>query len=182
MNEAPTIITQRLLLRLPRMEDFPCWAASMADPETTRFIGGVQTPAEAWRGLMTVAGAWTLTGISFFSVVERESGAWVGRVGPWQPEGWPGPEVGWTLAPAFQGRGYAVEAATAAIDYAFDQLGWSEVIHTIDPHNVASQNVARRLGSARIGPCQLPAPFSASRVDAWGQSRQAWRQRRAAAG
>lgn len=179
MNELPQLQTPRLLLRPPTMDDFAPWAAAMADAETTRFIGGVQAPSEAWRGLMTVAGAWALTGVSFFSVIERDSGAWVGRVGPWQPEGWPGPEVGWTLAPAYRGRGYAVEAATAAIDFAFDTLGWSEVIHTIDPNNIGSQNVARRLGSERIGPCLLPAPYAASRVDAWGQSREAWRRRRA---
>lgn len=177
MNEGPRIETERLLLRPPRMEDFAPWADAMTDAETTRFIGGVQSAAEAWRGLMTVAGAWALTGVSFFSVIERASGRWVGRVGPWSPEGWPGTEVGWTLAPAFRGRGYAVEAASAAIDYAFDRLGWREVIHTIDPANVASQNVARRLGAQRIGPGQLPPPFQASRVDVWGQSRERWRSR-----
>lgn len=178
MIEGPQIETARLLLRPPRMDDFADWAATMADTETTRYIGGVQSAAEAWRGLMTVAGAWTLTGVSFFSVIERHSGHWVGRVGPWYPEGWPGTEVGWTLAPHARGRGYAVEAASAAIDYAFDRLGWREVIHTIDPANVASQNVARRLGAQRIGPGLLPPPFQASRVDVWAQSKAAWRARR----
>jgi RimJ/RimL family protein N-acetyltransferase len=179
MLDGPHIETDRLLLRPPRMEDFADWAAAMTDPETTRFIGGVQAASEAWRGLMSVAGAWALTGVSFFSVIERSSGRWVGRVGPWAPEGWPGTEVGWTLSREFRGRGYAVEAATAAIDFAFDQLGWSEVIHTIDPQNIASQNVARRLGAQRIGPGALPPPYQDSRVEIWGQSRAAWKDRAA---
>ncbi|MCK7595591.1 GNAT family N-acetyltransferase [Pseudomarimonas salicorniae] len=182
MTELPQIDTERLLLRPPRMEDFPDWAATMSDPETTRFIGGVQTPSEAWRGLMTVAGAWSLTGVSFFSVIERASGRWVGRVGPWAPEGWPGTEVGWTLSRAYHGRGYALEAATAAIDFAFDRLGWSEVIHTIDPLNVASQNLARRLGAERIGPGALPPPYQQSRVDIWAQSKAQWGARRVHSG
>ena len=72
---------------------------------------------------------------------------------------------------------YGVEAATAAIDYAFDVLGWTEVIHCIDPDNVPSQRLAERLGSRNLGPTQLPPPFDAVRVDRWGQSRDEWRAR-----
>lgn len=178
--DGPQLETARLLLRPPRMADFEAWAETLADLETTRFIGGLQSRSEAWRGLMSVAGAWALTGASFFSVIERSSGRWVGRVGPWCPADWPGTEVGWTLARPFWGRGYAVEAATAAIDFAFERLGWQEVIHAIDPLNVASQNVARRLGAQRIGPGSLPPPYETFRVDIWGQSRDSWTARRAA--
>lgn len=117
------IETERLILRPPTMADFPRWAQFQADAETTRFIGGPKTPPETWRILMTVAGAWSLTGISFFSVIEKASGQWVGRIGPWRPEGWPGPEVGWSLHPDAAGKGYAREAAVASLDYAFDVLG-----------------------------------------------------------
>ncbi len=78
-----------------------------------------------------MVGAWSVRGFAMFSVIERDTGRWVGRIGPWQPEGWPGREVGWGVARAFAGRGYAHEAAVAAMDYAVDVLGWDHVIHTI---------------------------------------------------
>ncbi len=174
----PTLITERLILRPPVAEDFDPYVRLMADEATARYIGGVQPRAVAWRGFMSVAGSWAINGYSFFTVVEKVTGQWVGRVGPWQPEGWPGTEVGWGLGAAFQGKGYATEAATAAIDWAFDHLGWTEVIHSIDPANLASQAVAARLGSVNRGPGQMPAPYEAEPIDIWGQSREHWRARR----
>ena len=174
----PNLETERLILRPTAMEDFPRWAELMADPETARFIGGVQAPAATWRAMMSMAGAWSLTGVAMFSVIEHETGLWLGRIGPWQPLGWPGTEVGWSLHPDAHGKGYAMEAAIASIDYALDVLGWTEVIHCIDPDNVPSQKLAERLGSTNRGPGTLPAPFEAARVDIWGQSRDQWRARR----
>jgi RimJ/RimL family protein N-acetyltransferase len=113
-----------------------------------------------------------------FSVIEKESGRWIGRLGPWQPEGWPGPEIGWAIARDCWGKGYAVEGAIIATDWAFDTLGWSSVIHSINPANVPSQRVARKLGSRKLGPGKLPPPFANDLVDLWGQSRDEWRERR----
>ncbi|HST93102.1 MAG TPA: GNAT family N-acetyltransferase [Brevundimonas sp.] len=175
----PVLETERLTLRPIAMEDFPRWAEMMADPEAARFLGGPQPAATAWRGFMTMAGAWSLTGVSMFSVIERETGLWLGRIGPWRPEGWPGTEVGWGLHPDAQGKGYGVEAATAAIDYAFDVLGWTDVIHCIDPQNTPSQRLAERLGSSNLGPTRLPPPFHELAMERWGQSREQWRARRA---
>ncbi|WP_420470410.1 GNAT family N-acetyltransferase [Brevundimonas sp. FT23042] len=169
--------TERLILRPIALEDFPRWVEMMADPEASRFIGGVQPAATAWRGFMTMAGAWSLTGIAMFSVIERETGLWLGRIGPWRPEGWPGNEVGWGLHPDAQGKGYGVEAATATLDYAFDVLGWADVIHCIDPDNTPSQRLAERVGSRNLGPTRLPPPFADVAVDAWGQSRADWKSR-----
>jgi RimJ/RimL family protein N-acetyltransferase len=75
----------------------------------------------------------------------------MGRIGPWRPEGWPGPEIGWALAPAFWGRGYATEAARASMGWARDRLGWRRVIHLIHPENSPSRALARRLGSVQLG-------------------------------
>lgn len=173
----PVLQTERLTLRPIAMEDFPRWAEMMADPEASRFLGGVTPAATAWRGFMTMAGAWSLTGVSMFSVIERDTGLWLGRIGPWRPHGWPGDEVGWGLHPDAQGKGYGVEAATAALDYAFDVLGWEDVIHCIDPDNTPSQRLAERLGSRNLGPTRLPPPFHELTVDAWGQSRADWKAR-----
>jgi RimJ/RimL family protein N-acetyltransferase len=160
------------------VEDFEAWAVFMADPEASHFIGGPQARSVAWRGLLQVTGAWAIQGFSMFSVIEHATGRWIGRLGPWFPEGWPGPEVGWAIVPGAQGRGYATEGASAAIDWAFEHLGWGRVIHTIEPPNTASQAVALRLGSRNQGPGRLPAPYEATVVDVWGQSRDDWSARR----
>jgi len=172
------IETERLILRPTRAEDFDGWAALMADPESARHIGGQQPRAVAWRGFLSMAGAWAIQGYGMFSVIEKSSGRWIGRLGPWQPDGWPGTEVAWGLLRDAWGKGYAPEGAAAAIDWAFEHLGWAEVIHTIAPDNVASQSVARKLGSSLRGPGQLPEPFTDVAIDLWGQTRAQWRERR----
>ena len=174
----PTLETERLFLRPPTHDDFPRWADFMSDAETTRFIGGVQSKHEVWRGMASVAGMWALQGEGMFSLIEKETGAWMGRIGPLHPYDWPGREVGWSLHRDAMGKGYAVEAAVATMDYAVDVLGWTDIIHTIDPANRASIRVAERLGSANRGPGKLPAPFEAARVDVWGQTADEWRTNR----
>ncbi|MGE4459466.1 GNAT family N-acetyltransferase [Stenotrophomonas acidaminiphila] len=169
--------TERLLLRPPCAEDFDAFAAFCADPLPMQHLGGVQAPSVAWRSLATMAGSWHLLGYSMFSVIEKDSGRWVGRAGPWQPHGWPGPEVGWSIVPDRWGRGYAPEAARAAIDWAFDVLGWDQVIHTIAPDNRNSQAVARKLGARVLRHARLPPPHEVD-VQVWGQPREAWKARR----
>jgi RimJ/RimL family protein N-acetyltransferase len=176
--ESLRVETPRLLLRVPCATDFDAWAAMMTDEEAAKFIGGAAPREVTWRGMMTVIGAWYATGIGMFSVIEKASGKWVGRLGPWQPEGWPGTEIGWAIARECWGRGYAPEGAAAATDWAFDNLGWTSVIHSIHPENAASQAVARKLGSRNLGPGRLPPPFQDSPIDIWGQSREDWRARR----
>ncbi len=174
----PTLETDRLILRPPREQDLDAWAAFNADPEATRHLGGPQPRGTAWRAMATMAGSWALKGFGMFSVLEKPTLRWIGRIGPWQPEGWPGTEVGWGLLPEAQGRGYAHEAATAAIDWAFETLGWTDVIHCIDPANTPSQAVARRLGSTLRGPGKLPPPFEHVPIEIWGQTREEWFARR----
>lgn len=178
MTAANHLLTERLLLRPPQPADFEGWAEFQADPVQTRFVGGPQERSAAWRSFCTMAGAWAMQGFAMFSMIERASGRWIGRTGPWCPEGWPGTEVGWGVLASHQGQGFAHEAAAASIDYAFDVLGWERVIHVIDPDNVASRRLAERLGSRNLGPTCLPAPYADSRVDAWGQSAAEWRARR----
>jgi RimJ/RimL family protein N-acetyltransferase len=173
----PCLETARLTLRLPREEDLDGWAALMADEEAARFIGGPISRSAAWRAMATMAGSWSLKGFGMFSVIERSSGQWLGRVGPWQPEGWPGPEVGWALRKSAWGKGYARESAQAAIDWAFDALGWTEVIHTIAPDNFPSQRLAQALGAENVGPTQLPPPLDSFPVELWRQSREQWSTR-----
>lgn len=177
IRDVPVLETNRLILRPPEAQDFDAYAEYMADEQSARFIGGVQARSEAWRGLCQLVGSWYLRGYSMFSVILKSSGQWIGRVGPWMPEGWPGTEVGWGIAREYCNRGYATEAAAASIDWAFATLGWDEVIHVIDPENVASAGVARKLGSRNRGRGRLPPPYEGLVVDIWGQTRAEWEAR-----
>jgi RimJ/RimL family protein N-acetyltransferase len=174
----PTLETERLILRPPAAEDFDGWMELMGDPLAARFLGGAQPRATAWRGFASMAGAWVLAGFGMFSVVERASGRFVGRLGPWRPEGWPGDEIGYGLVRSAWGKGYATEGCAAAIDWALDHLGWTRFIHVIAPDNAASRAVAKRLGSRLVGPTRLPAPFEDAVVEEWSQSATEWRARR----
>jgi RimJ/RimL family protein N-acetyltransferase len=182
MTIGPTLETARLVLRPPTQADFDGFAAMAQEPETMRFIGGLTPRDGAWRTMAMVTGAWTLLGFSMFSVIEKATGRWIGRLGPWRPGGveggWPGNEVGWALVASAQGKGYAAEGAAAAIDWAFDSLGWDSVIHCIDKDNTPSIRLAERLGSCRQRRgVPLPAPLDTVLVDIYGQTRAEWRTR-----
>lgn len=172
------IETERLLLRPPRIEDFDRFAELLADANACRFIGGQQPRSAAWRRFLQQPGAWLVQGFGMFSLIDRDSGLWLGQLGPWRPEGWPGNEIGYSLHPDAWGKGYATEAGVAAIDWAFARLGWDEIIHCIDPANLASQNVARRLGSTLRGRGRLPAPYEDAPIEVWGQARTQWQENR----
>lgn len=175
----PTLTTARLILRPPAHEDFDGFAEMGAEEETMRFIGGMQARDAAWRTMATLAGSWAMLGYGMFSVLKRDTGEWIGRLGPWRPGGeqgsWPGDEVGWGLKRSAMGQGYAHEGATAAIDWAFAELGWDHVIHCIDKANAPSIALAQRLGSAlQREDLQLAPPFEGHKVDIYGQSRAQW--------
>lgn len=149
MTEIPTLTTERLLLRGFRASDFEPYAAIMADPAVTRFLGDgkPQSAADAWRSIAFFLGHWELRGFGLWAVEERATGALAGRIGFLQPEGWPDFELAYTLAPAFQGRGYAREGARAALAYARETLGRERVISLIRPENMPSRRVAESFGA-----------------------------------
>ena len=153
----PRIATDRLVLRGFEDDDFEPYAAMMADPQVTRFLGDGRplARADAWRQLALILGHWSLRGFGLWAVEERTSGALVGRVGCFEPEGWPGFEVGYVLARPFWGRGYATEAGGAALRYAREILGRDRIISLIHPANDASIRVAERLGAVADGMVDL---------------------------
>ena len=140
----PTLTTDRLILRGWREDDLDAYAAITADPEVMRFMGGTLDRAGTWRQMAFITGHWELRGYGLW-VVER-NGELIGRIGLLNPEGWPGLEVGWLLGRAAWGHGYATEAARAAVEYAWRELGARHLISLIAPGNVLSQRVAERLG------------------------------------
>lgn len=143
-----TLRTERLVLRMLREEDLDEYAAMTADAEVVRYlgVGSTLSRADAWRQMAMLLGHWQLRGYGMWAVEEASTGRLAGRVGFFNPEGWPGFELGWTLAREFWGRGYATEGARRALEYGFTELGREHVISLIRPGNVASIRVAERLG------------------------------------
>jgi RimJ/RimL family protein N-acetyltransferase len=149
----PELTTARLRLRGFVPHDVDPYAEMMADPEVARHLGDGQplARADAWRQLAMFVGHWTLRGFGVWAVEERATGAFVGRIGCFEPEGWPGFEIAYTLARPAWGQGYAREAARAALVYARETLGRADVISIIRPANAGSIRVAEALGAVRDG-------------------------------
>lgn len=149
------LLTERLVLRPPCDFDFDDYAAMSADPETFRFSErGPMSGDEAWTRLLRHAGHWALMGYGLFIVEEKRSGRFVGEagfgdfrrdLGDWFDAL---PEASWTIVPSAQGRGYATEAAGAALAWIEQRLGARRTVCLIHGGNGASLRVAAKLGYA----------------------------------
>lgn len=141
----PTIETGRLRLRAPRLEDFEHWAAFFAS-ERSRFERGPLDRVEAYQTWAADVALWTLRGYGAFGVEDRASGAYLGEVGIYEPEGFPQTELGWFLVPEAEGRGIAFEGARAVMGWARRTFGWDRLCSIIDPANARSLALGLRLG------------------------------------
>lgn len=153
----PVVETPRLVLRAFCGDDFEAYAQLCADPEVMRFLGAGEPLGreDAWRNLAVMAGHWSLRGFGPWAAVEKASGEFVGRIGFFEPQGWPDFELGWVLARPYWKRGLATEAAKAALEFAFTTLRRRRVISLIRPQNAASIRVAERIGEHLDGSVQL---------------------------
>ena len=154
ISAAVGLETPRLILRMFREDDFePYYARVCADADVMRYLGDGRplTRSEGWRQLAMILGHWQLRGYGLWAVEERATGELVGRIGLFNPEGWPGFEIGWVLAKASWGRGYATEGARRALDHALTDMGHDHVISLIYPDNAASIRVAERIGERLEG-------------------------------
>ncbi len=153
MTDIPVLTTERLTLRGLEARDFCAYAEMMADPQVTRYLGAGQplSREDAWRQLAMFIGHWHLRGFGLWAVENRATGEFLGRIGCIQPEGWPGFEVGYTLARAHWGHGYAQEGARAALDFAHRVLVKRGVISLIRRANLPSIFVATALGARLTG-------------------------------
>jgi len=144
----PELRTERLLLRRWRASDLDAYAEIIGDPEVSRYLGdGLPVDRNgAWRQLALYLGHLALRGYSHWAIELLESGEFIGRAGPWMPEGWPALEIGWAISPTHQGRGYATEAGRVAQRVAWENLRPDRLISLVRPGNAASAAVARKLG------------------------------------
>ena len=149
----PRVVTPRLVLRALEEADLEPYAAMMADPQVTRYLGDGRplSRVDAWRQMAVFLGHWALRGFGLWAVEHRETGAFMGRIGCLEPEGWPGFEVGYSLDRPFWGQGFATEGVRASLEYARAECKQDRVISIIRPDNRASIRVAERLGATLDG-------------------------------
>ena len=174
MNEV-RLETKRLLLRWFREDDLDDFCRMSGDPEVMRFLGDGKPldVMNTWRQMATYMGHWYFRGYGIWAVEEKSSGKMIGRIGFMNPVGWPGFELGWTLARESWGKGYATEGARRALEYAFTEMDRDHVISLIAPENIASIRVAERLGEVVEGETEV---FGHG-VSIYGISRDDWRRR-----
>ncbi|QRM29500.1 GNAT family N-acetyltransferase [Microvirga sp. VF16] len=149
----PVLETERLILRGHRAEDFADCFALWTNPEVTRFIGGKpSTQEEVWARLLRYAGHWALLRFGYWVITEKETDRFMGEVGfaDFRREIEPSldgvPEIGWVLAPHSHGRGYATEAARAALAWGEKHFGPVRTACIIAPENAPSIRVAEKCG------------------------------------
>ncbi len=137
--------------------DLDAFAAMCANPEVMRYIsdGRTLTREETWRDMAMILGHWELRGYGLWAVEDRATHQLIGRIGHWNPEGWPGFELGWMLDRCYWGRGFATEGAMAALHYAFSVLDVPRVISLIHPDNAPSIRVAEKLGQKLEGDTRI---------------------------
>ena len=143
------LTTQRLILRRWRSEDCEPFAALNADPLVMRFFPARLSRAESDVMVERMEAHFEKHGFGLWAVELRESGTFLGFTGLNVP-GFEAPftpcvEIGWRLAAEHWGRGFATEAARAALQFAFEELKLDEVVALAVPLNVPSRRVMEKL-------------------------------------
>lgn len=141
----PTLHTDRLTLRAPRLADFEVWADFFASPRSIH-EGGPKNRLAAWQHWAADVALWTLKGYGPFGVDDRATGAYLGEVGIYHGEGYPAPELGWFVVPDAEGKGVASEAARAVLDWVRSTFDWPLITNIIEPANTRSIALGLRLG------------------------------------
>ncbi|WP_196258444.1 GNAT family N-acetyltransferase [Pelagibacterium limicola] len=144
-REIPVLQTERLVLRPPKIEDFPAYAALMASPRASG-MGGPFDLRGAWGLFCHDVALWPLYGHGALMIELAATGTCVGQVGINHGPLFPEKELGWLLYEGFEGSGYASEAAETLRDWAFAEAGIETLVSYMDRNNRRSAAVAERLG------------------------------------
>ena len=147
----PALDTARLRLREQTADDAPFLLALMNEPAWLRYIGdrGVRTEAEARAYIESVTRAmYAEHGLGLLLVERRADGVPLGICGLLRRAAFPDPDLGFALAAAHRGHGYAYEAAAATLAHADDALGLRRVLAIVSPGNADSIRLLERLAFA----------------------------------
>ncbi len=153
----PQLTTDRLILRKPDARDVDA-IVSFFMSERGASVGGPYSLAKAWRQCAAEIGHWDIRGYGMFAVTTKDNDDIIGLIGPWFPEDWPETEIGWMMFEGSEGKGYAFEAAQAAVAHAYETLGWDTVVSYIAEDNTRSIALAQRLGAQHDPSAPQPMP------------------------
>ncbi|MEN8710140.1 MAG: GNAT family N-acetyltransferase [Paracoccaceae bacterium] len=152
---APTLETERLILRGPEPRDIEPFIAFAADPRANGF-GGTMPRDDAWRWFGMNIGHWHIKRFGYFFIQERATGKTAGISGIWMPEGWPEPEIGWSVFAGFEGKSIAFEAAQRVRQHVYEDHKWDTITSMIVPGNTRSEALAKRMGCTLEGTYENP--------------------------
>ncbi len=148
------LTTLRLTLRPPHDSDWPFYRAYR---QSTRSTVLAEDEGLIWTMFAALFGHWDICGFGRFIAVDLKTAQPIGHFGPFRPAGHPENELTWTLWDnAHEGRGLALEAASATRDHSFTTLGWTTAVSYIDPANTRSRALATRLGACRDPQADVP--------------------------
>lgn len=152
------IETERLLLRPHIAGDFADYKAMSQDPEVMRYIGREPSADdEAWLRFLAHFGRWDICGYGLFAIIEKETARYVGDAGFSDFRRGLGPEfdsfheAAWMFSTAGQGKGYAIEAMTAAQKWLEGKFSPQKTVCIISPDNGPSIKLAGKLGYQETG-------------------------------
>jgi len=146
MKTAPTIKTDRLLLREPKLADWPVFAEVMTS-DRAKHMGGPFSIESAWGTFCHGIALWQLFDVGNLSIELRVTGQCIGQIEINQGPRFPEPELGWQIELGAEGKGYAFEAALAMRDWALQERKLKTLVSYIGPDNLRSINLAERLGA-----------------------------------
>ncbi|HXC94962.1 MAG TPA: GNAT family N-acetyltransferase [Edaphobacter sp.] len=152
MTQPLQLETPRLTLRRWQKTDRAAFAAMNADPVVMQYFAAPMTREQSDEAIDRYLAAFDREGFSFFAAHLRDTGDFIGTIGlqtmrdvvPNLPQ--PAVEIGWRLTQSAQGKGFATEGAHTIVDFAFNQLGLSEVVAIAAIPNQPSRRVMQKLG------------------------------------
>lgn len=147
--DAPTLRSARLILRPWRDEDREPFAALNADPRVMEYFPALLTREESDGAVQRIRDHFDREGFGLWALEIPGVAPFIGFTGLVRPGFMPGVEIGWRLAHAYWGTGYATEAARVAAAFGFDTLGLDEILAMVVPANLRSQRVMAKLGMVR---------------------------------
>jgi RimJ/RimL family protein N-acetyltransferase len=142
--------TERLILREWKDSDLPVFAELNADPQVMEYFPKRLSREESDARAASICEHFERHGFGLWAIEVRDEASFIGFTGLNVPQFTtdftPCVEVGWRLHRDYWGRGFATEAAQAAIQFGFEQLGLNEILSYTVPANLRSRRVMERLG------------------------------------
>lgn len=183
----PEFRTERLLLRPWRDDDLAPYAELNADPEVMRHFPARLTREESDASAARIRASFAERGFGFWVVELPGQAAFIGILGlavpRFEAHFTPCVEIGWRLAHAYHGHGYATEGARASLAFGFTQIGLDEIVSFTVPANRPSRHVMEKLGMRHAEDFDhphLPAGHPLQRHVLYRLSRAAWADTREA--